>query len=60
MENRYFDVLAAANDPAVRVGVLTDRDVVCPGMDVSRLARSRQAGEHRLAARSRRDCSASR
>src|ERR1700724_3473535 len=40
MENRYFDVLAAADaDPAVRVGVLTGAGTsFCPGMDMSRLA----------------------
>ena len=40
MENRYFDLLAAADaDPAVRVGVLTGAGTsFCPGMDMSRLA----------------------
>ena len=40
MENRYFDVLAAADtDPAVRVGVLTGAGTsFCPGMDMGRLA----------------------
>ena len=40
MENRYFDLLAAADtDPAVRVGVLTGaRTSFCPGMDMGRLA----------------------
>src|SRR3984893_7675997 len=40
MENRYFDVLAAAHpDPAVRVGVLTGAGTsFCPGMDMGRLA----------------------
>src|SRR6266568_5623641 len=39
MENRYFDVLAAADtDPAVRVGVLTGAGTsFCPGLDMSRL-----------------------
>ena len=40
MENRYFDVLAAADtDPAVRVGVLTGTGTsFCPGLDMNRLA----------------------
>ena len=40
MENRYFDVLAAADtDPAVRVAVLTGAGTsFCPGLDMSRLA----------------------
>ncbi len=40
MENRYFDLLAAADaDPAVRVGVLTGAGTsFCPGRDMSRLA----------------------
>jgi enoyl-CoA hydratase/carnithine racemase len=40
MENRYFDVLAAADtDPAVRAGVLTGAGTsFCPGMDMGRLA----------------------
>ncbi len=39
MENRYFDVLAAADtDPAVRVGVLTGAGTsFCPGFDMGRL-----------------------
>jgi len=39
MENRYFDVLAAADtDPAVRVGVLTGTGTsFCPGFDMGRL-----------------------
>jgi enoyl-CoA hydratase/carnithine racemase len=43
MENRYFDVLAAADtDPAVRAGVLTGAGTsFCPGMDMGRLARWR-------------------
>ena len=40
MENRYFDVLAAADtDPAVRAGVLTGAGTsFCPGLDMGRLA----------------------
>ena len=40
MENRYFDVLAAADtDPAVRAVVLTGAGTsFCPGMDMGRLA----------------------
>jgi enoyl-CoA hydratase/carnithine racemase len=40
MENRYFDVLAAADtNPAVRAGVLTGAGTsFCPGMDMGRLA----------------------
>ena len=36
MENRYFEVLAAADtDPAVRVGVLTGAGTsFCPGFDM--------------------------
>src|SRR5260370_20415556 len=39
MENRYFDVLAAADtDPAVRVAVLTGAgSTFCPGFDMGRL-----------------------
>src|ERR1700693_3943421 len=39
MENRYFDVLAAADtDPGVRAGVLTGAGMsFCPGLDMSRL-----------------------
>lgn len=39
LENRYFDVLAAADtDPAVRVGVLTGAGAsFCPGFDMMRL-----------------------
>ena len=49
MENRYFDVLAAADtDPAVRVGVLTGAGTsFCPGMDMGRLAEVAGSGEHR-------------
>ena len=41
MENRYFDLLAAADrDSGVRVGVVTGAGpAFCPGMDMSRLER---------------------
>ena len=64
MENRYFDVLAAADtDPAVRVGVLTGAGTsFCPGMDMSRLAEVAGRPVNISARRrsTRRGCSASR
>ena len=64
MENRYFEVLAAADtDPAVRVGVLTGAGTsFCPGLDMGRAGRGGRPGINISARRpsTPRGCSASR
>jgi enoyl-CoA hydratase/carnithine racemase len=53
MENRYFDVLAAADtDPAVRAAVLTGAGTTfCPGFDMGGLAEAADRGAVDIAAR---------
>jgi enoyl-CoA hydratase/carnithine racemase len=53
LENRYFDVLAAADtDPAVRAAVLTGAGTAfCPGFDMGGLAEAADRGAVDIAAR---------